>query len=162
MLLVHCTGHHQKGQNSPGKGRFFLFFGANRQVLCGRSDRGPMVVLVVDDDDGLRNALSSALTRFKGIKIIQARNGKEALEVLRSETVGLVVSDVQMPEMDGAELVCEIQKMSTNKPAVLIMSGWSPYSDAELFKMGALAFFDKTSQMKQLVQTIRNFTQDAA
>ena len=64
-------------------------------------------VLLVDDSETIRGALSRAfsMARLPMDEIIQASNGLEAIKVLRSRWVDIVLTDINMPEMDGDELV---------------------------------------------------------
>jgi class 3 adenylate cyclase len=68
------------------------------------SDEGTATVLVVDDDEANRNVLSRRLFRL-GYAVVEASNGREALEVLASSPIDLVLLDVMMPEMDGHEVL---------------------------------------------------------
>ncbi|MDH5570176.1 MAG: PAS domain-containing protein [Gammaproteobacteria bacterium] len=65
--------------------------------------KGSETILVVDDEPGLR-ALSGDILRRNGYRVILAENGQQALEILASETIDILFSDVIMPEMDGLEL----------------------------------------------------------
>lgn len=69
---------------------------------------GTETILVVDDEPSLVKLTSSILQK-QGYKILTAANGKLALEVLKKETVDLMLSDVIMPEMDGYELARIVQ-----------------------------------------------------
>jgi DNA-binding response OmpR family regulator len=75
-------------------------------------------VLVVDDDQQMRHYLR-VLLEERGYQVAEAANGKEAMVYIREEMVNLVVSDVVMPDMDGFELIREVNKF---QPAVKIMA----------------------------------------
>ena len=66
-------------------------------------------VLVVEDDAALREALCDTL-EFAGFSVISTCDGKKAMELLRRERVGLVVSDVQMAAMDGHTLLRQVKE----------------------------------------------------
>lgn len=68
----------------------------------------PMTLLFVDDEPGILNALRR-LFRPSGYRILTAESGAEALEVLAREEVDLVVSDMRMPNMDGAQFLKEVR-----------------------------------------------------
>ena len=59
-------------------------------------------ILVVDDEDVLRDMLGDAL-RLSGFEVLEASDGSKALALLQKEKVDLIVSDVNMPGMDGFE-----------------------------------------------------------
>lgn len=72
-------------------------------------EHGTATILVVDDEESLRN-LSQEILTSKGYKVITADSGKQALEILKKEHVGLLLSDVIMPEMDGYKLATIVQE----------------------------------------------------
>ena len=78
-------------------------------------------VLLVDDHPVVRAGLTAVLNTSDDIDVVaQAGTGREALEVLSSTEVDVVVSDIQMPQMDGVELTAELGK--TGGPPVLILT----------------------------------------
>jgi len=78
-------------------------------------------VLLVDDHPVVRAGLSAVLNTGDDIDVVaQAGTGREALEVLASTQVDVVVSDIQMPQMDGVELTAELGKIGG--PPVLILT----------------------------------------
>src|SRR2546427_7962303 len=64
----------------------------------------PTTVLVVDDEDGIRQALDRFLTRL-GYRVLQAASGAEALDRQAAEQPQVMLSDIRMPNMTGVELV---------------------------------------------------------
>ena len=100
-------------------------------------------ILIVDDDDDLRKSLAHLLEGLPNVLIQMAANGREALDIISSARIDLVITDIQMPIMNGAELLQAVQQLSATKPKVVVMSGYSPYSPETLVKMGAHAFFEK-------------------
>ncbi|WP_408669367.1 response regulator [Photobacterium angustum] len=77
-------------------------------------------VLVVEDDEGLREALVDTLA-LAGYQWIEAESAEHALVIMKSETVDIVVSDVQMAGMDGLALLRSI-KLNWPKIPVLLMT----------------------------------------
>src|SRR5260221_626532 len=65
-------------------------------------------LLLVDDDDFVRSALSRALNRTGGFSVIPAEHGRRALELLATEHVDAILTDLQMPVMDGLTLLAEL------------------------------------------------------
>ncbi|MBR6787593.1 MAG: response regulator transcription factor [Clostridia bacterium] len=86
-------------------------------------------VLVVEDDRELRELFSRVLTRH-GYKTLEAGNGEEALEVLDSEYIDVIISDIMMPVMDGYELVRSLREADINIP-VLMITAKDAFSDME-------------------------------
>ena len=70
-------------------------------------------IMVVDDHDDIREVIHVLLTN-EGYQIIEAKNGKEALELL-DDSIDLIILDVMMPEMNGYQ-VCLLMREKTNAP----------------------------------------------
>ena len=69
----------------------------------------PIKILFVDDDPSLLSALRRSLRRYRDEwKISFANHGREAFEILQQEPIEIIVSDVRMPEIDGAQLLSEV------------------------------------------------------
>lgn len=75
-------------------------------------------VLICDDDRDIRRALRIYLTGA-GYQVLEAANGREALELVRKENVHLVLLDIMMPEMDGVEALTALRE-SSNIPVILL------------------------------------------
>ena len=75
-------------------------------------------ILVCDDEKDIVSALRIYL-ESEGYEVLEAENGKEALEVLESEDISLVLLDVMMPVMDGVETLVKIRERS-NVPVILL------------------------------------------
>lgn len=89
----------------------------------GREDRDPASILVADDEQGVRETIV-AMLKWRGYKVSGARDGSGALEVLRSgaQPVDLLVTDIDMPGMNGLELSrCVIAERPNVR--VLLISG---------------------------------------
>ncbi|SRR5690349_9428851 len=79
-------------------------------------------ILIVDDDDAIRALLITVLRR-RGFPVDSARNGVEALELLRTCHYSLVVLDLMMPRMNGYEVLDHFTSMaSTTRPLVLVLT----------------------------------------
>ena len=69
-------------------------------------------ILIVDDESRMRKLLSDFLTK-NGYSVLEAENGKQALDIFLSEKdISLMILDVMMPEMDGWEVCREVRKSS--------------------------------------------------
>lgn len=113
-------------------------------------------ILVVEDDLDLREAIVDTL-EIEGFQVLQAGNGREALSVLETEMVSLVISDVNMPQMDGYQL---LRKMSVQWPSlpVLIMTAYGSISNAvEAIRNGAVDYLEKPFETKKLIKTVSKF-----
>ena len=111
-------------------------------------------ILVVDDDDFIRNLIKEFLKEImqKDSNIYTTSNGKEALEILENKKIDLIISDVEMPVMDGRELLKELEK-NNNKTNVIIMSGTSCRSEFSDFK-NVVGFLEKPFGIYELAKLI--------
>jgi two-component system, response regulator, stage 0 sporulation protein F len=75
------------------------------------------MILVVDDDKSVRETIGRALTSL-GYSVREAPDGPAALEIVRSETLSLVILDYLMPGMDGAEVAREIAGIEPELPII--------------------------------------------
>ncbi len=118
----------------------------------------PFDVLVVEDDLSLCEALCDTL-EIHGYRVIAARNGTEALTKLATEQFKLVVSDVQMPVMDGLELLGNIQQKYAQTP-VLLMTAYGTIPKAvEAMQAGACDYLIKPFDANALVQKVAEYVQ---
>ena len=110
-------------------------------------------ILIVDDSRIVRNMMSQVL-RSNGYKVITAENGRKAVEVLESNKVSIIFSDIEMPVMTGYELAMEIkEKQLSSAPLIAVSSLKSDKAKEQAFKSGFDHFllkFDLNSLMDYL------------
>lgn len=95
-------------------------------------------LLIVEDEKMIRHGIATMAQRcsveIEGI--IECRNGEEALEILREESIDVMFTDIRMPKMDGIQLVKEIE-MIKNRPDIVVISGYDDFNYAvEMLKHG--------------------------
>ena len=107
-------------------------------------------ILVVEDDTDLREALVDTLSLAR-YTVRSAEDGEKALDVLRHEPIGLVVTDVQMPNMTGLALLHEIKSRWPHVP-VLLMTAYGVISQAvEAMREGACDYLVKPFEVNDLL-----------
>ncbi len=102
----------------------------------------PINVLVVDDEPILCEICSIFLSEM-GFHVITANSFSAAISTLKNSTVDVVVTDVQMPNGSGIDLLCEINKMDGLKPAVFLVSAFTKLSSTDSHQLGAVELLDK-------------------
>jgi len=105
-------------------------------------------ILIVDDDRVTRETLSRALSH--SYATLTARSGEEALELLQSETVSVVLADLVMPRMNGIELLEAINKLEHRPMVILITGQGSVDSAVEAMKLGAYDYLPKPISIDRL------------
>lgn len=115
----------------------------------------PPAVLIIDDDDGIRS-LSQWVAQKAGYRTLTARDGPEGLACLRTEGsgVGLVLLDLTMPRMSGAEVVSALHSMGTRAPVVLI-TGYGEGDVREEERLGVVGVLHKPFTPEDLRTVLR-------
>jgi two-component system, response regulator, stage 0 sporulation protein F len=109
-------------------------------------------ILIVDDDADFRSGIRIAL-EMKGYQVDESSNGQEALEKLSEKPPLLVLLDLQMPVMNGRELLQRLRSAPETKDIpVVIISGFGFEWEAEL--MGAQGYIGKPFEPRELEKTI--------
>jgi DNA-binding NtrC family response regulator len=88
----------------------------------GCLENGKDRILLVDDDKEIRDIVSQFLTHF-GYEVRSAGNGKEGMSVFLDSAFNLVITDLDMPEVDGLTFASYIKERSPHIPVVLITGG---------------------------------------
>ncbi|MDX2462941.1 MAG: sigma-54 dependent transcriptional regulator [Porticoccus sp.] len=113
----------------------------------------PTRVLVVEDDQTLREALCDTI-QYGGYQTIAACNGVEALKHLETEQIDLVISDVQMDEMDGHTLLREVKSTRNELPFVLVTAHGSIENAVKAMREGATDYLLKPFEAEVLLEMV--------
>ena len=113
-------------------------------------------VLIVEDDTNLRQALSDTLSG-SDYPVFSAESGSEALSILERESVGLVVSDVQMEPMSGHELLGHIRQHNPALSAVLMTAFGTIENAVEGMRNGAADYLVKPFAATELLDVVDRF-----
>lgn len=115
-------------------------------------------VLVVDDSATMRMLISVTLRNvLSGLSVTEAENGADALEKLQGQNFDLVLTDMNMPEMDGAQLIREIRGSSKDIPiAVITTKGEEKDRDFGL-SLGADGYITKPVKGNELREIVLRF-----
>ncbi len=112
-------------------------------------------ILVVDDSASIRQVVSITL-KSAGYSVIEAVDGKDALTKLDGQKVNLVISDVNMPNMDGISFVKEMKQKSNYKftPVIMLTTEGSDEKKKEGQAAGAKAWVVKPFKPEQMLQAV--------
>ena len=112
------------------------------------------LVLVVDDVPALTQQYAYDLKRVGGYEVITAGNGKQALELLGGTAVDCMILDLEMPGMDGFEVLRALQQQGSEVP-VLVYTGTGNYERCiQAIRLGAYGFIDKAEPMERVVSEV--------
>jgi len=113
-------------------------------------------VLVVDDVAAMAEQYAYDLKRVGGYHTVVAAGGNEALDILGREPIDCVVLDLEMPGVDGFEVLRRLQQRGIDTP-VIVYTGTGSYDRCvQAVRLGAYGFVDKAEPIERVVQEIQN------
>jgi two-component system response regulator PilR (NtrC family) len=112
-------------------------------------------ILVVDDERSMREMLSILLER-EGYEAVEAKNGQEALQLFEASVFDLVISDIQMPGINGIELLARIKKLAPEVPVLMITAFATAEQAVDAIKLGAFHYFTKPFNNDEIRALVRN------
>lgn len=130
---------------------------------CGRRCSVELLkkrILVVDDEENARVALSKILTH-EGFEVSSAGNGMEALNFLRSREVDLIITDLNMPEMNGLTFLRELNRNHPTSNVIMITAYGEVESYLEAMTLGAFEYINKPLKYDDLRKIINKIFKTA-
>lgn len=113
-------------------------------------------LLVVEDIPDILKLLDATL-KFKGYRVVTARNGEEALEAIQKERPLIIITDILMPKLDGFSLVHRLRISSETRhiPVIFLSATYVAPEDKEFaLNIGATRFIEKPIDLPQFIKTI--------
>lgn len=120
-------------------------------------------VLLIDDMAGVRRAVDSMLKRL-GHHVTAASNGAEGLELLKKSRFDLVICDILMPQVDGAEVIFQLSGMPNRPKVIAISGGGAGISAGEALQTArakADAFLEKPFDKEQFTAVVEKLLRAA-
>ncbi len=114
-------------------------------------------ILVVDDDEGIRKFLSEFL-QWLSYNVIEAEDGLEGLNLAITQKPDLILSDIEMPRLNGYELLEKLQDLNLERIPVIILSG-NVTADARNYalQLGAVEFLSKPFLTDTILETLSKY-----
>ena len=114
----------------------------------------PQKILVVDDEDIIRESLSFVLKK-EGYAVEEAENGKAAYDKLLEESFDLVITDIEMPQMKGTQLIEEIEKLNIQTSIIVITAFGSLDTAIKALRNGAADYILKPIEFDELLIKVK-------
>lgn len=113
-------------------------------------------IMVVDDSSTVRMAVAAALTEA-GYSVVEAVDGRDGLDKLKADRVNLIISDVNMPNMDGIAMIKEVKELPNYKfTPVIMLTTESGQKVKDMGKeAGVKAWMVKPFKPDQMVQAVK-------
>ncbi|MEC4675615.1 MAG: response regulator [Nitrospirota bacterium] len=111
-------------------------------------------ILIVEDSPTMRQLISFAVKRIRGARAIEANDGVDAMKKLLSNKIDLILSDINMPVMDGIKLISLVRGNPAYKdiPIIVITTEGAEEDRRRAFSVGANAFIPKPIQTQELIK----------
>src|SRR5712691_5657473 len=114
------------------------------------------LVLIVDDVPAMAEQYAYDLKRLRGYETLIAKSGRTALESLTRDSVDFVILDLEMPGMDGFEVLRSVERLGLRVP-IIVYTGTGDYDRcAQAIRLGAYSFIDKAEPMERVAQEVAN------
>lgn len=113
-------------------------------------------VLVVEDSAVMRSLIASTLEEIDGFEVIEVPNGFEALKMLPSQSFDLILTDINMPEINGLEIVSFVKKHPQYRsiPTIIVSTEQSEEDIKKGLALGANAYVTKPFDPEKLKETV--------
>ena len=113
--------------------------------------------LVVEDSPTMRQLIVFALRRLQTLKVTEADDGIDALKKIQAEKFDILITDINMPIMDGLKLVSLVRKDANHKdiPIIIITTEGAQEDRQRALALGANAYITKPIQAPQVINTVK-------
>jgi DNA-binding NtrC family response regulator len=112
-------------------------------------------ILIIDDEASIRNALRDIL-ELEDYQVDEAKDGIEAMAMIKKSKYDVVICDIKMPKMDGMEVLDRVNALSPDTPVIMISGHGNIDTAVDAVKKGAFDFISKPPDLNRLLITIRN------
>jgi two-component system chemotaxis response regulator CheY len=115
-------------------------------------------ILVVEDSPTMRQLIGFAIKRIPGAKVIEATDGVDALKKLSAEKIDIILTDINMPIMDGLKLVSLVRNNPIYKsiPIIMITTEGAEEDKNKAMAIGANAYVTKPIQTQELMKIVNS------
>jgi CheY-like chemotaxis protein/predicted regulator of Ras-like GTPase activity (Roadblock/LC7/MglB family) len=112
-------------------------------------------VLIVDDEKLFLASLTEGLASFGGkFKVLTANNGKQAIDIISSQPIDLIVTDLKMPVLDGFQLLLYLMKENYNMPVIVMTAFGTPEIESKIKEYQAFSYLEKPVDFQKLADKI--------
>jgi two-component system chemotaxis response regulator CheY len=117
----------------------------------------PKRVLVIDDSSTMRSLIAASVEEIKDYEAVEASNGFEALKMLPAMTFDLIITDINMPEINGLEIVSFVRNHPSYKdiPMIIVSTEQSEEDRKKGLALGATEYITKPFEPEQLKKVVQ-------
>jgi two-component system response regulator (stage 0 sporulation protein F) len=118
-------------------------------------------ILVVDDDSNIRGLLDTVLSR-KGHRVFTAGHGQKGLDVFRRERPDLTILDIELPDMNGIEVLRQIKTVDQSAPVIILTGTGAESLEKRARDLGATEFLAKGFSLHELGDALQRILEPPA
>ncbi|MDD2320361.1 MAG: response regulator [Geobacteraceae bacterium] len=120
-------------------------------------------ILIIEDSPTMRQLIAFALKRLQGVRIVEAHDGVDGLKKLSSEKFDLILTDINMPVMDGLKLVSLVRNDANYRttPIVVITTEGAKEDRERALSLGANDYITKPIQANKILDLARSLLKPA-
>lgn len=115
----------------------------------------PQVSVLVAEDDKLIRTIFAEIVAGEGFDVVEADNGQQALDLVTSRKIDMIISDMRMPLMNGFDLLVAVKKTHPEIPVTVITGFNSEYLEADAMAAGADAYITKPFKVTDVAETLQ-------
>ncbi|MDY6863426.1 MAG: response regulator [Thermodesulfobacteriota bacterium] len=112
-------------------------------------------VLIVDDDKDI-SLIFSEFFQYEGYKVNTAHSGTEAFYLLNKNSIDLIVTDINMPEMNGIDFIHKVREINPYIPVIVVTGSYDLSVNKRLENMNIFEFLNKPVHMDALLNVVKN------
>jgi CheY-like chemotaxis protein len=113
-------------------------------------------ILVVDDNKAFLKLMVGKLNKaYTDARFYRADSGEEALQLVENNTIDLLISDFNMPHMNGFDLLVEVKRIKPDMKVIIMTSYSSPELHKQAFEKGSVGYIEKPFQPEELVDLVK-------
>jgi CheY-like chemotaxis protein len=166
-IFLKMRGMKRRASASPWKEVEFM--SANLRTELKTRFFGPKMIptersalsriLLVDDDDIIRDVIAGYIEHNLGVRPIQAKSAGEALSYLRRNPMQILITDTNMPEMNGVDLLLKAKELDPELKVVVLFSGLngSKLEAGQILRLGAFDVLSKAEVSGRLLAILGDF-----
>lgn len=120
---------------------------------------GQIKALIVDDSQAMRRSIAYALQRIDGVVCLEAQDGAEGLKRLASERFDIILTDINMPIMDGLKLIAHVRGEDSahrEVPVVVVTTESAPEDRRRAMALGANAYLVKPLRAHEVIAAVKD------
>jgi two-component system chemotaxis response regulator CheY len=120
---------------------------------------GQLKALIVDDSQAMRRSIAYALQRIDGVVCLEAQDGAEGLKRLAGERFDIILTDINMPIMDGLKLIAHVRSEESSHrdvPVVVITTESAPEDRRRAMALGANVYLVKPLRAHEVIAAVKS------